>query len=230
MEAAPVARAKTKAQALVEAQAEVEQLAAELAAAAAAGLQAAALTELATRLVGAQAVAAAQAAVAKAATKAKEPMPKAKDAAAKGKEAVPKSAAMRAKSQQQVATMPKEAAAKEPAPTAAQEPTPTRAKELSPTYVQLGKEETPKVAGARRSIGGQSECEPEMEPSRTPRTSLVAAAAMAGISNDPAWPLPPSSDNWDWPLSRHEKKARVLMIDDFDRRCLQQQLDSLLCE
>jgi hypothetical protein len=42
---------------------------------------------------------------------------------------------------------------------------------------------------------------------------------------------PPDSACWDWPLSRHEKKARVQQIETqmgaLDRRCLQQEIDGL---
>jgi len=44
-------------------------------------------------------------------------------------------------------------------------------------------------------------------------------------------PLPPASENWDWPLSRHEKKARVQMLERqmfaVDRSKLMQKLAEL---
>eukprot|EP00747_Dinoflagellata_sp_TGD_P207053 gnl/TRDRNA2_/TRDRNA2_80665_c0_seq1.p1 gnl/TRDRNA2_/TRDRNA2_80665_c0~~gnl/TRDRNA2_/TRDRNA2_80665_c0_seq1.p1 ORF type:complete len:369 (-),score=62.93 gnl/TRDRNA2_/TRDRNA2_80665_c0_seq1:72-1178(-) len=47
-----------------------------------------------------------------------------------------------------------------------------------------------------------------------PVPSFVAAAAIEdGVLHSESLPLPPCSISWDWPLSRHEKKARVLMID-----------------
>lgn len=46
-------------------------------------------------------------------------------------------------------------------------------------------------------------------------SALAAAAAAAGGSSvdQGCLPVPPSGISWDWPLSRHEKKARIVMID-----------------
>lgn len=73
------------------------------------------------------------------------------------------------------------------------------------------------VAASRRA---RSVCERVvLNDSRTaPMGPLLAAAATSAdppvettSKSDP--PLPPTGCSWDWPLSRHERKARILMID-----------------
>lgn len=60
--------------------------------------------------------------------------------------------------------------------------------------------------------------------------AIVAASALGGLQD--ALPHPPGGlGSWDWPLSRHEKKARVAIMDNqmlvFDRQVLVEKLQSL---
>lgn len=57
--------------------------------------------------------------------------------------------------------------------------------------------------------------------------ALMDVAAIGGpLADKPALPLPPNgSCSWDWPLSRHERKARVVMLD---RRMLMLDCQALL--
>lgn len=63
-------------------------------------------------------------------------------------------------------------------------------------------------------------------------SSLAAAVPPGGLhGSDKSLPRPPSSRCWDWPLTRHEKKARVLLIDKnvlmMDRKSLQDEIEVL---
>jgi hypothetical protein len=62
--------------------------------------------------------------------------------------------------------------------------------------------------------------------------SLASAVPPTGLDVDPnSLPRPPCSQSWDWPLTRHEKKARILMIDKnvllMDRETLQNEIEVL---
>jgi hypothetical protein len=50
-------------------------------------------------------------------------------------------------------------------------------------------------------------------------------------AEDEVPPLPPQSACWDWPLNRHEKKARVHLLErrlnEIDRRSLKQEVSGL---
>lgn len=61
---------------------------------------------------------------------------------------------------------------------------------------------------------------------------LAAVVPASGVQlEQKELPRPPCSNCWDWPLTRHEKKARVLLIDKrvlmMDRQFLQEELDIL---
>jgi len=61
---------------------------------------------------------------------------------------------------------------------------------------------------------------------------LAAVVPASGVQLEhKELPRPPCSNCWDWPLTRHEKKARVLLIDKrvlmMDRQNLQEELDIL---
>lgn len=62
--------------------------------------------------------------------------------------------------------------------------------------------------------------------------SLASAMPARGVQpGHKVLPRPPCSECWDWPLTRHEKKARILLIDKQiimdDRKHLQEELEVL---
>lgn len=61
--------------------------------------------------------------------------------------------------------------------------------------------------------------------------SLASALPRGGLSSvevNECLPRPPNSDCWDWPLTRHEKKARLLMIDRHVLMVDRQSLESVI--
>jgi len=75
------------------------------------------------------------------------------------------------------------------------------------------------VRFSRRSWAGAAEHQPQPLPTKDWNQDLAAVAASGGVPSSRSReqiPYPPSGSSWEWPLSRHEKKSRVVMID----RCM----------
>jgi len=75
------------------------------------------------------------------------------------------------------------------------------------------------VRFSRRSWAGAAEPKPQVLPAKEWNQDMAAVAASGGPTPSQGRtqiPYPPSGSSWEWPLSRHEKKSRVVMID----RCM----------
>lgn len=76
---------------------------------------------------------------------------------------------------------------------------------------------------SRSSTGGSG--------ARSPRAATPAVAAGSAALYEESPPMPPSGESWDWPLSRHEKKSRLTMLDRLvllaDNRLLERQVQKL---
>jgi len=69
---------------------------------------------------------------------------------------------------------------------------------------------SPKECEGEASVGGDAACGDEDEPEIEEDEEEDDEEASAPLLSDP---VPPHSQCWDWPLSRHEKKARVQMLE-----------------
>jgi hypothetical protein len=86
----------------------------------------------------------------------------------------------------------------------------------------------------RTSSAGTSQCDQvaEVAGPEILDPSLAAAVPPTGLQVDEnTLPRPPCSECWDWPLTRNEKKARILLIDKqvlmLDRESMQHELEVL---
>lgn len=73
---------------------------------------------------------------------------------------------------------------------------------------------------SRRSWAGAAEHQAQALPAKDWNQDMAAVAASGGpppsCCRRDQIPYPPSGSSWEWPLSRHEKKSRIVMID----RCM----------
>ncbi|CAE8720780.1 unnamed protein product, partial [Polarella glacialis] len=75
------------------------------------------------------------------------------------------------------------------------------------------------VGGAEfaRKVSSRRDIASTPTPSRTPRHSIAESfresAGRCSPEEATSLPLPPSAESWDWPLSRLEKKSRIVMLD-----------------
>lgn len=87
----------------------------------------------------------------------------------------------------------------------------------------------------RKAEADETACSPQTYQGTSsdildPALAAVLPACGVQLEQDDL-PRPPIGDSWDWPLTRHEKKARILLIDknviQMDRQFLQDELSIL---
>lgn len=80
---------------------------------------------------------------------------------------------------------------------------------------QLAAEESREDA---RNSDDEEACDKELEEDDSAKEDQV---------DDERGPLPPDFQTWDWPLSRNEKKIRLLLLERLDRRSLELEVSGL---
>jgi len=83
-------------------------------------------------------------------------------------------------------------------------------------------------AGARAGVGNKGQRKPGRRLLEPSLASALPRGGLSAVEVNECLPRPPNSDCWDWPLTRHEKKARLLMIDRHVLMVDRQSLESVI--